>query len=82
MFPSIFFNLLQTGAFLDWSLISLVDLLAFLFIQFSAPKIGKPFHFLLSIIVFFFVVVVVVVVIIIIIIIITVIILIVFLCGW
>uniref|UniRef100_F6HU10 Piezo-type mechanosensitive ion channel-like n=1 Tax=Vitis vinifera TaxID=29760 RepID=F6HU10_VITVI len=44
MFPSIFFNLLQTGAFLDWSLISLVDLLAFLFIQFSAPKIGFRFQ--------------------------------------
>ncbi|KAJ4954572.1 hypothetical protein NE237_011355 [Protea cynaroides] len=35
--------LLLTGSLLNWSLISLVDLLAFLIIQFSAPKIG--FHF-------------------------------------
>ncbi|XP_042516616.1 piezo-type mechanosensitive ion channel homolog isoform X2 [Macadamia integrifolia] len=35
--------LLLTAALLNWSLISLVDLLAFLIIQFSAPKTG--FHF-------------------------------------
>ncbi|XP_043708760.1 piezo-type mechanosensitive ion channel homolog isoform X1 [Telopea speciosissima] len=34
--------LLLTAALLNWSLISLVDLLAFLVIQFSAPKMG--FH--------------------------------------
>ncbi|XP_050223428.1 piezo-type mechanosensitive ion channel homolog isoform X2 [Mercurialis annua] len=32
--------LFLTGALVNWSLISLADLLAFLFIQYSAPKIG------------------------------------------
>ncbi|KAF5746987.1 piezo-type mechanosensitive ion channel isoform X2 [Tripterygium wilfordii] len=35
--------LLLTAALLKWSLISLADLLAFLFIQYSAPKIGFQF---------------------------------------
>ncbi|KAJ4968303.1 hypothetical protein NE237_015004 [Protea cynaroides] len=35
--------LLLTAALLNWSLISLIDLLAFLIIQFSSPKMG--FHF-------------------------------------
>ncbi|XVF57384.1 hypothetical protein PTKIN_Ptkin06aG0200900 [Pterospermum kingtungense] len=36
--------LLLTAALLNWSLISLVDLLAFLFIQYKAPKIGIHFQ--------------------------------------
>ncbi|KAK6243143.1 hypothetical protein QUC31_009552 [Theobroma cacao] len=36
--------LLLTAALLNWSLISLVDLLAFLFIQYAAPKIGFRFQ--------------------------------------
>ncbi|KAK9282374.1 hypothetical protein L1049_005291 [Liquidambar formosana] len=48
--------LLLTAALLNWSLISLVDLIAFLLIQFSAPKIGfrfrRRFLLLWSIIIF------------------------------
>ncbi|XVE62951.1 hypothetical protein DITRI_Ditri06bG0160400 [Diplodiscus trichospermus] len=36
--------LLLTAALLNWSLISLVDLLAFLFIQYAAPKMGFRFQ--------------------------------------
>ncbi|GMJ11794.1 PIEZO1 [Hibiscus trionum] len=36
--------LLLIAAFLNWSLISLVDLIAFLLIQYAAPEIGFQFH--------------------------------------
>ncbi|XP_062086347.1 piezo-type mechanosensitive ion channel homolog isoform X1 [Humulus lupulus] len=39
--------LLLTGAFINWSLISFVDLIAFLLIQFNARKIGFRRRFLL-----------------------------------
>lgn len=44
--PSFTFHcLLRAAALLNWSLISLADLLAFIFIQYAAPKIGRLLNY-------------------------------------